>query len=180
MFNSLIIDSSQQVQRDPNSGRLTEQGRHRLLHGQARCTPEEVLQPRALGRDPMDLPVCTYEVGALVMATVAVSKLLNVAFSLPQNKQYMMCDWETVLRRALHQPPQVNFVYDRTVHPARVAVSCARFNMRYLASYRTLAAHISLLLWVLFRFSAVSLTTLLTGLVVLGYVAYENNFSSHR
>jgi len=169
-----------QVQRDPSSGRLTDQGRRRILQGQAKCSVEELLQPRALSRDPMDCPVCSFELGWLVLATVRLSRVLNETFALPATKEYMMCSWETILRRALLARPHNNYFYDYIAHPLNVAHSCARFNLRFLASYRVLAAFLSVLLFVLYRFSAVSLLFLMAGWSILAFVAYQNNFSFFR
>lgn len=143
------------------------------MRGQAKCSVEDLLQPRALSRDPLECPVCSYEWASAVAATVVVSKVLNAAFSFPGTNEYIMCSWDVVLRRAWQSRPAGDYL-----HPLRVARSVVRFNLRFLAGYRVLAVLFGSVLFLLFKNALVGLPVFLVGLLSLAYVFYENNFSS--
>jgi hypothetical protein len=165
---ALTADGAETV-RDLNSGRLTAYGRQRILEGRDKCRVQDILEPRALAHDPLDLPYCSYEWKALARLLVALSRYLNAQCQLPQDHQYMMCNWRTILQRARQQQPAGDHLY-----PLWVAKACFRFNLRFLASYRVFSAAMIVLLVLGWSRGVLPWYTACLLCSLFGYVAYEN------
>ncbi|KAJ1421133.1 hypothetical protein B484DRAFT_452847 [Ochromonadaceae sp. CCMP2298] len=151
------------------SGRLTEVGKACIVGGTVRVRVRDVLQPRALARDPLECPLCSYEWKPLALLMVALTRDLNHTMHLPRNDAYLMCSWYTVWRNA-HAASRGWFPF------APVFADCFRLNLRPLARYRVFAP---LLLWiacVLRRFGVLSTSLLLLLSAPLSYLMFENNF----
>lgn len=156
--------------RDAHSGRLTSLGKQLILEGRSRCKVGDVLEPRALTRDPLDCPLCSYEIGPLARLLVHASKQLNEHFHLPADNQQIMCSWETIIKRAraVSQPGDY-------FHPLRVAQSSFRFNLRFLASCRVFSSLAIAVLIVLAKHSLISPLLFLILVAAFGALSYKNS-----
>lgn len=168
-YMSFVATNTAETVRDPNSGHLTDYGRQRILEGRDKCRVQDLLEPRALARDPLELPHCSYEWKGLAQLLIAVSKHLNDRFQLPEDNQYLMCSWATVLRRARQAQPRGDHLY-----PLKIARSCFRFNLRFLASYRAFSATMIVILLASYRLGLAPLSVVFLLCSAFFYVAYEN------
>lgn len=158
--------------RDEHSGKLTDYGRQLIVEGREKCHVQDILEPRALSRDPLELPICSYEWKFLALLLIALSKRLNAHFHLPQDNQQIMCSWPVVLRRARQRQPAGDFLY-----PVKVAHQCFRFNLRFLASYRVFSTTAIMFLLGAYRLGLVPVITLLVVFSLLALVAWQNGIA---
>eukprot|EP00596_Hydrurales_sp_CCMP1899_P003475 CAMPEP_0119045096 /NCGR_PEP_ID=MMETSP1177-20130426/36931_1 /TAXON_ID=2985 /ORGANISM="Ochromonas sp, Strain CCMP1899" /LENGTH=850 /DNA_ID=CAMNT_0007016243 /DNA_START=41 /DNA_END=2590 /DNA_ORIENTATION=- len=75
-------DSSTLLRNEYN-GKLTRLGKASLLNGDMKCRKEDIRSTR----DPLDLPICSYEWPELTRLMVRLSKYLNLKHDLPADKQ---------------------------------------------------------------------------------------------
>lgn len=167
-FHFKLLDGEERI-RDERSGKLTEFGKQQLLSGREKCRVQDLLEPRALTKDPLELPICSYESPFLARMLIALSAYLNARLQLPVDNQQMMCSWPVIVRRARQRQPAGDHLY-----PLKVAVRCFRFNLRGLAAYRTSAAVMWMLMVAAFYLQMLSLPALLALSLLFGYIAYEN------
>jgi hypothetical protein len=166
-----VTDGAETV-RDEHSGKLTDYGRQLIVEGREKCRVQDILEPRALSRDPLELPICSYEWKPLAVLLIALSQQLNAHFRLPQDNQQIMCSWPVVLRRARQRQPAGDFLY-----PAKVARQCFRFNLRFLASFRVFSTTAIVLLVGAYRLGLVSVINLLVMTVLLALLGFQNGIS---
>lgn len=155
--------------RDQHSGKLTEYGRQLLKDGKEKCRVQDILEPRALTRDPMDLPFCSYEWESLARLLVYISKLLNTQLKLPQDNQQIMCSWKIIFQRARKLQPPGDYFYT-----LRIAKTCFRFNLRCFASYRVFSALLGVTLALLYRMAILSVPVTTVVAIILALVAFNN------
>lgn len=155
--------------RDAHSGRLTSLGKQLILGGRRRCRVEDVLEPRALTRDPLDCPLCSYEFPPLARLLVRTSKQLNEHFRLPADNQQIMCSWGTVVKRARAVSGPGDYFY-----PLRVVRNSFRFNLRFLSSYRVFSSLAIALVVILLKYSAISPALGVVLIALFGALSFHN------
>ena len=86
-------------------GALTDTGRAQVARGEGQCAAEDAI----FGGDPLDRPIRSYEVRALVPPLVGLTRFLNGALSLPPEDLRVPSACEAVLQRAGLGPALENF-----------------------------------------------------------------------
>ena len=184
-YNAHSSPAGVELDRDPYSGKLTPHGRARLLEGKVRCRVGDVLQPRALTRDPLECPLCSYEFAPLARLLICLSQALNSELMLPLNdRQMIMCSWQTVLQRAKEEASTTAAAATAGAeggrrdyfYPIRAVQQCFRFNLRFLAYHRVMAVYMFVLSVLSYRSSCIPLPLLLVVSLLCGYVLYHNGF----
>lgn len=157
------VSADDLTDRNEVDGKLTQRGRERLLRGETKCRREEVRSVR----DTLDLPLCSYEVPLVARTLIAWSKQLNRKYALPRDSRAATWSYQQIMREALRS--------DWSEMPASIGRSF-RFNLRYLATARAMAATgwcWVVLLWVVFGDWAVSNGSFFLVTVVCSYIMYR-------
>lgn len=86
---------SNQVVRDFHSGRLTEKGKSLVQSYRLSLDPKEIKDSLLFySKDPIDAPICSYEIASLVVNLVHLSKVINQSLDLPRRKEFIhISDW---------------------------------------------------------------------------------------
>lgn len=110
--------------RNEYNGKLTRLGKASLLSGDMKCRKEDIRSTR----DPLDLPICSYEWPELTKLMVRLSKYLNLKHDLPADKQTVNWTYSQITRESLKS---TNWL---TIFTA--LKRSFRFNLRCFAQFR--------------------------------------------
>ena len=161
-------------------GRLTERGRTYVVTGRSKCHPRDIADYAAAyyRTDPMDTPICSYEIGLLAVWLVQLSKKLNCALELPRSKDWTHVPWALIVKRFVYPS-----LYDSMWTPitsskeaAKFVSKVFRFDLRYLATVRVSSSVVAVVVLLCYRLSLISSVSVFVCLIVLGYAMYEGAF----
>ena len=145
-------ENSANKERDYLSGKLTEYGKTLLVNGRVKCklTDIDIYQPYYFYKDPLDLPICSYEIRFVSLVLIKISKFLNKKYNLPKNNQFVMCSWEKIIRND-GKPFKIS--YESISGAIQFFWAIFRFDFRFLSSVRYFSFVIMMISYALYRLS---------------------------
>lgn len=158
-------DESSTRLRNEYTGKLTRLGKASLLSGDIKCRKEDI---RSI-RDPLDLPICSYEWPELTRYMVRLSKYLNLKHNLPTDKQTVTWTYSQITRGGLNTNWSTIF---------NSLKRSFRFNLRCFAQFRLFFSIILMFSFLIWRYKMVNSLLFIIISIGCSFFMYNGSFVS--
>lgn len=152
----------------------------KFVEGYKKFNAKEILDPLAITIDPLDLPICSYELNIFIIQLIKLSKYLNNKYQLPKSNQHIMCSWNVIYKRMINNQNNLmdckqnqsililvkRFnIYFNTI--ITMIKENFRFNLRFLARFDIFLIIIWILLYISTKLLLISLSKLVISTLVI-------------
>ena len=156
--------------RDVATGKLSDKGKELLKQGMLQFRPNDFKAEISFHDDPLYLPCCSYEYPMALRFFQRLTIVLNKKFELPSQNKYIRLKWDELYNEELKHNPNATFI--------EIVTNNFRFNLRFLASYRSLGFMGFVLLYLMGQWDVIPSGSLLQLIVIifLIWIIYEGSF----